>query len=180
MKKIVLTLALAAFAFAANAQFVIGGQIGFNTDGGNTWNRYTAAGTTPTEYIIPHDSYTDFVFAPKFGYNLNEKMHVGITLGFTSEVHKDYSSNYAGLYRTYKDGVSDEQVENLKWKIYNGKATRADITRLTRRLGDERVDVEGDFLRPGTDGGQDGEQEEEGQDSTHGISGTGRPRRRSA
>lgn len=103
MKKIVLTLALAAFAFAANAQFVIGGQIGFNTDGGNTWNRYAAAGTTPTEYIIPHDSYTDFVFAPKFGYNLNEKMHVGITLGFTSEVHKDYSSNYAVLYRTYKD-----------------------------------------------------------------------------
>ena len=33
--------------------------------------------------------------------------------------------------------MSDEQIENFKWKIYNGKATRADITRITRRLGDE-------------------------------------------
>ena len=50
-------------------------------------------------------------------------------------IHHDGTNYY--LYRTYKDGVSDEQVEKLKWKIYNGKATRADITRLTRRLGDE-------------------------------------------
>ena len=50
-------------------------------------------------------------------------------------IHHDGTNHY--LYRTYKDGVSEEQIENLKWKIYNGKATRADITRVTRRLGDE-------------------------------------------
>lgn len=50
-------------------------------------------------------------------------------------IHHDGTNYY--LYRTYKDGVSDEQIENFKWKIYNGKATRADITRITRRLGDE-------------------------------------------
>lgn len=50
-------------------------------------------------------------------------------------IHHDGTNYY--LYRTYKDGVSDEQIENLKWKIYNGQATRADITRITRRLGDE-------------------------------------------
>lgn len=50
-------------------------------------------------------------------------------------IHHDGTNYY--LYRTYKNGVSAEQIENLKWKIYNGKATRADITRLTRRLGDE-------------------------------------------
>ena len=41
------------------------------------------------------------------------------------------------LYRTFKNGVSDNQIENLKEKLYNGTATRADITRLTHRLGDE-------------------------------------------
>ena len=50
-------------------------------------------------------------------------------------IHHDGTNYY--LYRTYKDGVSEEQIENLKWKIYEGKATRADITHITRRLGDE-------------------------------------------
>ena len=50
-------------------------------------------------------------------------------------VHHDGTNHY--LYRTYKDGVSQEQIENLKWKLYNGEATRRDITRITRRLGDE-------------------------------------------
>lgn len=50
-------------------------------------------------------------------------------------IHHDGTNYY--LYRTYKDGVSETQIENLKWKIYEGKATRADITRITRRLGDE-------------------------------------------
>lgn len=49
-------------------------------------------------------------------------------------IHHDGTNYY--LYRTYKDGVSETQIENLKWKIYEGKATRADITRITRRLGD--------------------------------------------
>ena len=42
-----------------------------------------------------------------------------------------------------KDGVSETQMENLRDKIYHGKATRADITRLTRRLGDEIAAVYG-------------------------------------
>lgn len=50
-------------------------------------------------------------------------------------IHHDGTNYY--LYRTYKDGVSEVQIENLKWKIFEGKATRADITRITRRLGDE-------------------------------------------
>lgn len=50
-------------------------------------------------------------------------------------VHHDGTNHY--LYRTYKDGVSDEQINRLKEKIYNGIATRTDITRLTNRLGDE-------------------------------------------
>jgi hypothetical protein len=56
-------------------------------------------------------------------------------------VHHDGTNHY--LYRTYKDGVSDWQIENLKNKIYEGKATRADIVRVTRRLGDEIAKVYG-------------------------------------
>ena len=50
-------------------------------------------------------------------------------------VHHDGTNYY--LYRTYKDCASKEQIEQLKWGIYKGEATRADITRLTCRLGDE-------------------------------------------
>ena len=47
------------------------------------------------------------------------------------------------LYRAWKDNISDEQKENFMDKIYEGKATRADITRYTRRLGDDIAKVYG-------------------------------------
>jgi hypothetical protein len=50
-------------------------------------------------------------------------------------IHHDGTNHY--LYRAFKDNVSDEQIEKLQDKIYFGKATRADITRVTKRLGDE-------------------------------------------
>ena len=56
-------------------------------------------------------------------------------------VHHDGTNHY--LYRVYKDTATDSQIENLKSKIYDGKATRADITRVTRRLGDEIAAVYG-------------------------------------
>lgn len=62
-------------------------------------------------------------------------------------VHHDGTNHY--LYRTYKDGVTEDQIDRLKGKIYNGTATRADITRLTRRLGDEIAKVYGwDIPKP--------------------------------
>lgn len=56
-------------------------------------------------------------------------------------VHHDGTNHY--LYRAFKDGVSDTQKENLQYKFYCGKATRADITRVTKRLGDEIAKVYG-------------------------------------
>jgi len=55
--------------------------------------------------------------------------------------HHDGTNHY--LYRTYKDSVTEGQIENLKAKLYQGTATRADITRVTRRLGDEIAQVYG-------------------------------------
>ena len=56
-------------------------------------------------------------------------------------VHHDGTNHY--LYRVFKDGVTDTQIENLQDKIYSGKVTRADITRVTKRLGDEIAKVYG-------------------------------------
>ena len=56
-------------------------------------------------------------------------------------VHHDGTNHY--LYRVFKDNASPEQIKRLQEKIYFGKATRADITRVTRRLGDEIAAVYG-------------------------------------
>ena len=56
-------------------------------------------------------------------------------------IHHDGTNHY--LYRAYKDNVTESQIDNLKTRIYKGIATRADITRITRRLGDEIAKVYG-------------------------------------
>ena len=56
-------------------------------------------------------------------------------------IHHDGTNHY--LYRVYKDDVSETQIDNLKEKIYYGKATRTDIVRVTRRLGDDIAKVYG-------------------------------------
>lgn len=53
-------------------------------------------------------------------------------------------------YRAYKPGMTEAQRDRLKEKIYDGTATRADITRVTQRLGDAIGKVYGwDFPQPG-------------------------------
>lgn len=56
-------------------------------------------------------------------------------------IHHDGTNHY--LYRVYKDDVRESQIDLLKEKLYNGTATRADITRVTRRLGDDIARVYG-------------------------------------
>ena len=50
-------------------------------------------------------------------------------------IHHDGTNYY--LYRTFKDNATDSQIERLQEKLYDGTATRQDITRITRRLGDD-------------------------------------------
>lgn len=52
-------------------------------------------------------------------------------LAFTGH-HHDGTNYYT--YREWKDGTTETQKENLKEKIYNGTATRKDITRVTKSL----------------------------------------------
>lgn len=51
------------------------------------------------------------------------------------DIHHDGTNHY--LYRVYKDNATEAQKDRLKEKLYEGTATRSDITRITRRLGDE-------------------------------------------
>lgn len=53
-------------------------------------------------------------------------------------------------HRVYKENATDAQIERFKEKLYVGTATRADITRVTRRLGDEIASVYGWKIRKGS------------------------------
>ena len=62
-------------------------------------------------------------------------------------IHHDGVNRY--LYRAYRDSATEEEIEDLKGRIYEGTATRQDIARITRRLGDEICRVYGwDFPAP--------------------------------
>ena len=80
MKKVLLTLALAAFAFTANAQFVIGGNVDFNHNG-------NSAG----DYSV--NAQTNLSLMPKIGYWLNNDMQVGIQLGCTYNYRRLYDGD---------------------------------------------------------------------------------------
>lgn len=56
-------------------------------------------------------------------------------------IHHDGTNHL--LYRVYKEDATEPQIERLQEKLYEGTATRQDITRLTRRLGDLIADVYG-------------------------------------
>lgn len=56
-------------------------------------------------------------------------------------VHHDGTNYY--LYRAIKSDVSDIQLDNFYGKILDGTVTRADITRITDRLGDHIAKVYG-------------------------------------
>ena len=56
-------------------------------------------------------------------------------------IHHDGTNHY--LYRVYKPGIRESQIDLLKEKLYRGTATRADVTRVTRRLGDDIAKVYG-------------------------------------
>ena len=97
MKKVFLTIALAAFAFAANAQFVVGGNLGFNTQ--NTINKYDGKQIyfgSPTSF----NRTTSFNIDLYGGYAFTEDIAAGLYFNFatnklTAQV-PDYTANSDG------------------------------------------------------------------------------------
>lgn len=56
-------------------------------------------------------------------------------------IHHDGTNNY--MYRVWKDGVSEEQKQSFRRKWGEKRATRKDLNRYTRRIGDKVADVYG-------------------------------------
>lgn len=54
---------------------------------------------------------------------------------------RDGTNHY--LYRVFKPDVSDTRKKNFLEKVLRGTVTRADITRITQRLGDKIAEVYG-------------------------------------
>ena len=50
-------------------------------------------------------------------------------------VHHDGTNHY--LYRAYREDATEDEIDQLKEKLYHGLADRSDIEKVTRRLGDE-------------------------------------------
>ena len=97
MKKVFLTIALAAFAFAANAQFVVGGNLGFNTQ--NTIHKYDG---TQRFFGAPgtFNRTTSFDIDLYGGYAFTEDIAAGLYFNFatnklTAQV-PDYTANIDG------------------------------------------------------------------------------------
>lgn len=89
MKKVFLTLALAAFAFAANAQFVVSGSLGFNHRG----TKNTLDGTEYYNSVPGIPKSTQFNINLRGGYQINDKFQAGVEIGFrTNKNVYEYST----------------------------------------------------------------------------------------
>ena len=61
------------------------------------------------------------------------------------DIHHDGTNLY--LYRAWKEGITEAQKRNFLDKVYCGNATRKDITRYTRRIGEYVADIYGWKIR---------------------------------
>jgi outer membrane protein len=84
MKKIIITIALASFALASQAQLFVGGSIGFETESGKrTFNGVST--DMPSCYL--------FEFSPKIGYFISDKFAVGLQPELLIGAVKSISNN---------------------------------------------------------------------------------------
>ena len=120
MKKVLFTLSLVAFAFAANAQFVLGGQIDFRSQGGNIhYNHVDPITAGSYDYNTPGYSEVNtntLIVMPKIGYNLNDKMQVGASFGIVWNKTKDFSG-YDAIRRQAPEFEGWNSVSSLGFGI---------------------------------------------------------------
>lgn len=96
MKKLFITIAFVAAAMFANAQFFIGGGLGFTTQGGK--DKLTANGLT-VEADAPKT--LGFQFVPSIGFMFNDNMGVGLDFGL-------------GFRKTVEDNLYDDDGDKYK------------------------------------------------------------------
>nr|MCR5822261.1 outer membrane beta-barrel protein [Bacteroidales bacterium] len=117
MKKVFLTLTLAAFAFAANAQIIVGGSLGYYNNGGKTTTEVkTASGSDVVEALNP--TMTDFSIMPKIGYQINDNMQAGLILGFGMNQDKYFNGFSANDIYADWEGTRTENYNTITIKPY--------------------------------------------------------------
>lgn len=117
MKKVFLTLTLAAFAFAANAQIIVGGNIGYFNNGSKTTTEYkTATGSDVTETVNPTSSGCNIM--PKIGYQIDDNMQAGLILGFRMDKYKTYNGFSANDIYADWEGTRTENYNTITIKPY--------------------------------------------------------------
>lgn len=89
MKKVLLAVAMVAFALTSNAQLWFGGALGF--EAGSNLNSVALATETST---------ISTQFAPKVGFGINDKFSVGaiVSLGFEKTKDKDDKDNFDKMF----------------------------------------------------------------------------------
>lgn len=109
MKKSILTLALAAFAFAANAQFVVSGNLGFNRTGEKVYTN------DDLDYTGGPQKTTDFNLSLRGGYMVNEKLTVGLDFGFGLS---NIKTELAGAEANKVNATSWDKSPELKFDVF--------------------------------------------------------------
>ena len=115
MKKVFLTLAaVAAFSFA-NAQFFIGGSLGFSTQSGtssHTTETISPGVITTTIVDISRPTYSSFFFGPKAGYYFTENFAIGLGLSYNRS-NTTYYNNDAIEHENNEQKYGYKTVESL-------------------------------------------------------------------
>lgn len=116
MKKLFITLAFVAATFFAQAQFFVGGSLGVGTGSGSTTVKNgDVTVTTDAPKTL------DFTFAPSIGYMFNEKMGVGLDLGFGMNKSTEKDEDFTTKVTTTEIGFAPyfryvfAEVDNFKF-----------------------------------------------------------------
>lgn len=110
MKKIVLTMVAACAALTMNAQMYVGGSLGFSSD-------------TDKKNPAAEKTVTIFNLNPEFGMALDEKMGVGIQLGFGLENKKTEDKTATPVTSTKTNATTIQIKPYLRYQVLTfGKA----------------------------------------------------------
>lgn len=81
MKKVFLTFALVVFAFAVNAQIIVGGNLGIVTHNSTSVETTIQPTGTTTEETFNPKTF-NFYIMPKIGFQIDDRMSAGLIFGY--------------------------------------------------------------------------------------------------
>lgn len=111
MKKVFLTIACVAFAFAANAQLTLGGNLGFGIQNIGKASVETPTPTGITTNTVDPQKTFNFAIQPKIGYAFNDKMAAGIIFGIgITNTTNSFSSVFPG-------GATNGKMNEFSWNV---------------------------------------------------------------